>query len=79
MENLNDPATKGDLVALEERMVERIEMMETRLLTEFHRWSQTYEVRVRGVSSAVAQFDDRLGIIEERVSALERVIRERPQ
>jgi hypothetical protein len=27
-----------------DRMVEGMEAMETRLLTEFHRWAQTYEI-----------------------------------
>lgn len=53
-------------------MTERMEAMETRLVTEFHRWAQTYEVRARGTSMAVAEFDERLGLVEERLSRLER-------
>jgi hypothetical protein len=49
-----------------------MELMETRLLTEFHRWAQTYEVRARGTSRAVAEFDERLGLVEERLARLER-------
>lgn len=51
---------------------ERIEMTETKLLTAFHNWAQTFEVRARGVSAAVREFDERLGMIEERVARLER-------
>jgi hypothetical protein len=51
---------------------ERIEMTETKLLTAFHNWAQTFEVRARGVSAAVREFDERLGMIEERVAKLER-------
>jgi len=51
---------------------ERIEATETKLLTAFHNWAQTFEVRARGVSAAVREFDERLGLIEERVAKLER-------
>jgi chaperonin cofactor prefoldin len=51
---------------------ERIEVTETKLLTAFHNWAQTFEVRARGVSAAVREFDERLGMIEERVAKLER-------
>lgn len=50
----------------------RIEQVETSLLTAFHQWAQTYETRARGTSRAVAELDERLGFIEERVSRLER-------
>jgi len=68
----NRPATLGDLTALEARLAALIERVETTLLTEFHKWAQTYEIRARGVSTLVHTFEERLGIIEERVSALER-------
>jgi hypothetical protein len=51
---------------------ERIEATETKLLTGFHDWAQTYEVRARGTSAAVREFDERLEIIEDRVAKLER-------
>ena len=51
---------------------ERVESTETKLLTSFHTWAQTYEVRARGTSSAVREFEERLGMIEERVAKLER-------
>ena len=51
---------------------ERVESTETKLLTSFHTWALTYEVRARGTSSAVREFEERLGMIEERVAKLER-------
>jgi hypothetical protein len=51
---------------------ERLESTETKLLTAFHTWAQTYEVRARGTSTAVREFDERLGMIEERLNRLER-------
>jgi hypothetical protein len=53
-------------------MEERIETAETKLLSAFHNWAQTFEVRARGTSAAVREFDERLGLIEERVAKLER-------
>jgi hypothetical protein len=58
--------------AAEVRMEERIEATETKLLSAFHNWAQTFEVRARGTSAAVREFDERLGMIEERVAKLER-------
>ena len=49
-----------------------LERLETKMLTAFHDWAQTYEVRSRGVTAKVMEFEERLGIIEERVSKLER-------
>jgi predicted component of type VI protein secretion system len=51
---------------------ERIETTETKLLSAFHNWAQTFEVRARGTSAAVREFDERLGLIEERVAKIER-------
>ncbi len=58
--------------AAENRMEERIETTETKLLSAFHNWAQTFEVRARGTSAAVREFDERLGLIEERVARIER-------
>jgi hypothetical protein len=70
--NNNRSVTVADLNALEERLAGRIEHVETTLLTEFHKWGQTYEIRSRGVTTLVYTFEERLGVLEERVSALER-------
>jgi hypothetical protein len=37
-----------------------------------HNRAQTFEVRARGTSAAVREFDERLGLIEERVAKIER-------
>ena len=54
------------------RFEERLEATETKLLTAFHDWAVTYEVRARGTSAAVRDLDERLGHIEERVARIER-------
>jgi hypothetical protein len=51
---------------------ERSEATETKLLSAFHNWAQTFEVRARGTSAAVREFDERLGLIEERLAKIER-------
>ena len=58
--------------ALRTYVDERSEATETKLLSAFHNWAQTFEVRARGTSAAVREFDERLGLIEERVAKLER-------
>ena len=71
-ENGNEPATKADIRELEERLRQFVERIETNLLTEFHKWSRTYEIRARGTTTMVVGFEERLGLLEERVSDLER-------
>jgi hypothetical protein len=51
---------------------ERSEATETKLLSAFHNWAQTFEVRARGTSAALREFDERLGLIEERLAKIER-------
>jgi|SRR5580704_6211594 hypothetical protein len=51
---------------------ERLENTETKLLTAFHNWAQTYEVRARGTVTLVHEFAERLGFVEERLNQLER-------
>jgi hypothetical protein len=43
---MNDHATKADLATVETRLVERLETVETRLLTEFHKYAQASERRM---------------------------------
>ncbi len=60
------------LVAMEARLEQRIENTETKLLTAFHGWARSMEIRVRTTSSNVANLDERLALAEERISELER-------
>ncbi len=63
----------GDLESrIYQHVDERLEHTETKLLTAFHNWAQTYEVRARGTSAAVREFEERLGMVEERLAKLER-------
>jgi len=58
--------------ALEMRLAERIEKSENNLLRAFHGWSRSMEIRVRGVSGITVGFEERLSLIEERISDVER-------
>ncbi len=50
----------------------RAEGVETRLLTAFHGWARAMEMRVRQNTTLTVGFDERLSLLEERVSELER-------
>jgi hypothetical protein len=67
-----DPELKQYLEAMEDRLNTRVEKVETNLLTAFHGWARSMEIRVRGVSTVTTGFDERLAHVEERVSELER-------
>jgi hypothetical protein len=67
-----DNELKQYLVDMEERLNARVEKVETNLVTTFRGWARAMEIRVRGVSSVTAGFDERLALAEERISALER-------
>lgn len=51
-----------------EELVERIADTETKLLAAFYGWAQPIEKRLR----TMPLIDERLGLLEERISALER-------
>jgi len=59
---------KQDLAALEERLKAHAENIETKLLTAFHGWGRSAELKFR----AIPNLEERLSVIEERVGRLER-------
>ncbi len=64
----NRPATKQDLDALREELIEQMRDMQTEVLRAFHDWARPVEIRLR----ALPNIEERLGHLEERVSAIER-------
>ena len=69
------PATKQDIRELREelhqladQLVERMRDMQTEVLRAFHDWASPVEIKLR----AIPPLDQRLDLIEERVSRLER-------
>jgi hypothetical protein len=64
----NRPATKQDLVELEGRLVEQMRDMQTEVLRAFHGWARPVETRLK----VLPLIDERLGLLEDRVSEIER-------
>ena len=50
---------------------EKIELVETTLLTEFHKWASPNEARQRRYSAELHEFESRLDHIEHRLKQLE--------
>lgn len=63
---------RRDTDTLRIELLAAIERSENNLLTAFHSWARTYEVRARGTSTLVAGFEERLSLAEERLNRLER-------
>jgi hypothetical protein len=68
-----DDETKNALEGMGTRILERIEATETKLLSAFHGWARPIETRMRSLPA----IDERLGYMEERISAVERKLLER--
>ncbi|MEQ1884038.1 MAG: hypothetical protein ABL967_03195 [Bryobacteraceae bacterium] len=68
MPDNNQTATKQDLLDLEDRLVERMRDMQTEVLRAFHDWARPVEIKLR----TLPMIDERLGLLEERISRLER-------
>ena len=63
-----DEDVRQALTAMEGRILERIHDSETRLLSAFYGWGKPIESRLR----VLPTLDERLGFLEERITALER-------
>lgn len=63
--------TKADLDALEVKMLERIERVETTLLKEFRKWAAPINSSLRVNKAYSLGFDERLDALEGRVTDLE--------
>jgi hypothetical protein len=50
---------------------EQLEGVETRLLTEFHKWASPFEARQRSHSAALRAYDAELERMDERIRNLE--------
>lgn len=61
-------AFKPRMEPMEARLLERMDATETRLLSAFHGWSVSMELRIK----SLPVIDQRLGVMEDRLSAVER-------
>lgn len=75
-----DNDLKQTLEAMESRIMrrfeqvdERIHDVETKLLTALHGWARPVDIRLKQLPA----IDERLGLMEERLSAMERKLIER--
>ena len=68
---MSEGITHDDLIALETRLLERIERTETTLLREFRKWAISFESRFRANEILVGGFNERMIALEERVGDLE--------
>ena len=66
---------KGSVIEMEQRLKgyvnERCEQVETKLLTEFHKWASPAEARHRTISAALRAIDLEMEAIDDRVKKLE--------
>jgi hypothetical protein len=63
---------KDYLAAMESRVREHTEAVETRLLSEFWKWARTADARYRQHQGVVGGLDQRVLAVEDRVAELER-------
>ena len=70
-----DSELKQYLIEMETRIVayvnERSEQVETKLLTEFHKWASPAEARNRTISAALRAIELEMEALADRVGALE--------
>jgi hypothetical protein len=70
-----DTELKQYLIEMEERlkgyMNERCEQVETKLLTEFHKWASPAEARSRTISAALRAIDVEIEANHDRAKKLE--------
>jgi hypothetical protein len=60
--------SRGDMDRLREELVEKMRDMQTEVLRAFHGWASPIEIRLR----ALPNMEERLVLLEERVSTIER-------
>ena len=70
LEQLREQLTER-LAEQRTQLEERIERVETSLLTEFHKWASPVEARQRSHSAALRAFDEELESLSERVQKIE--------
>jgi hypothetical protein len=72
-----DEDLKAYLDGMKSELRADIEKSETGLLTEFWKWARTADARYRQDHLKVGALDERVTILEDRISELERIRRKR--
>ena len=79
MADRNQPATKGDLEDLEQRLrvdadrlrdelIEVVRDMQTEVLRAFHNWASPTEIKMRGHEERLTLMEERLRQIESKLN-----------
>ncbi|MGA1994157.1 MAG: hypothetical protein ABSH45_00130 [Bryobacteraceae bacterium] len=80
--NGSKPATKADLAALENRLVEVVRDSQTEILRAFERYASSEQIKFRrlqaDLSNVDASTDRRLEIVEQRLLEIEKKLLMRP-
>ena len=72
MENGQEPATKADLNALRDELIEVMRDTETKLLRAFYNFAESNQKRLSEVERTDLGILERLGTIERRVTEVEK-------
>jgi hypothetical protein len=67
-----DEGLKAYLEVMEARLREHTKTVETRLLSEFWKWARQADARYRQHHGAVTGLDDRVMLVEDRITGVER-------
>lgn len=70
--NGQEPATKADLAALEQRLAEAIHDSETRLLRAFYGFTETVQTRFQAIEDSDTNLKKRMMVLEQRLLEVEK-------
>lgn len=79
MDDRNAPATKGDIADSEDRVMERLRDIETKLLNAFYGYAKSNDRRVLETEGNEAVLRSRLATLETRLTDVEHRLNMPPQ
>ncbi len=79
MDDRNAPATKGDIADSEDRVMERLRDIETKLLNAFYGYAKSNDKRVLETEGNEAVLRSRLATLETRLTDVEHRLNMPPQ
>ena len=79
MDDRDAPATKGDIADSEDRVMERLRDIETKLLNAFYGYAKSNDRRVLETEGNEAVLRSRLATLETRLTDVEHRLNMRPQ
>ena len=79
MDDRNAPATKGDIAVSEDRVMERLRDLETKLLNAFYGYAKSNDKRVLETEGNEAVLRSRVATLETRLTDVEHRLNMPPQ